>query len=284
MSRFEEQDRLADKFLKKKGVVCMHKVARSGVSISLAKKTIETGKKVVIFEPVKRILRHTKSEIFEITNAKPKIACILPNVDLCAKLDPSLKLKFQFRENCGGCEYEGNPKSCMFQDLLLNDLDLYGLTYAKVMALLLSQSRDAEILLQKLWSCDVFILDEFTTAIIRDVPILPVKETDENDHVTRLSEQIEETKEHATRLQVPENESFVKEVFWSIAEQFLIQCENVSKSGEYLNKSTHGYTEEGILQTFGAGWRYITELTRMRIDTRVLQDVFLVALMSKLAS
>lgn len=51
------KNKLADSLLRSKGITVVYKVARSGATTSLIKRSLETGKKVVIIEPTKRILR-----------------------------------------------------------------------------------------------------------------------------------------------------------------------------------------------------------------------------------
>ena len=252
--------------------------------MSIIKRSCETRRKVVIFEPTKRILKHIKEEIPRIASVQPKIACILPNVELCPKLDPSLKLKFQFKENCHTCEYKGNAEACMFQSLLLNDFDVYGLTYDKLRALLIVGSKEAKALLKKMWSCHVFIKDEITTAIVRDIPTLKVKETDENGNIKRFSELVEDLEKEALKIETEADEFFVKDTFWPIVKDFLNQFQNVAASGIYTNECIEGFSEDNLIFVFREGWRYITELTKMHVDTNHLQEVFLVALIAKKVS
>lgn len=215
----------------------------------------------------------------KIVNRQLRIACIPPNVELCRKLSPLPGLKFRFKESCHRCEYNGKSEDCLLQKLLNEDFDLYCLTYDKLLALLLSHSREAKVLLQKLQFCDVFILDEFTTAVIRDIPTLTVVETDEKGNINRLSEQISRTIHKVAKLKTPND--LIKGVLFPILEDFLKQVENTAESGRYPNKCVDVFSKKEIEEIFRDGWRYIEELTEKGLDTAPLQDVVLVALRSK---
>lgn len=278
MSRFEEQDRLADELLKFRGVIVVHKAPRSGVTISLVKRSIESGRKVVIVSPTKIILKHVKDLIPDLTKLQPKIACILPNTDLCKKLDPSLKLKFQFKETCNDCEYLDNPQKCLFQSLLLSDFELIGLTYDKLRTLIYSGTEDARRLLCKLWSSEkIFIFDEFTTSLLRDIPTLTIAKKDKNGNIQRLSEKIENLESSTQSIDADEGLDVFLGIIWGFLEQF----ENVLKNGEYVNESTAHLPEEHLFDIFRLGWRFISNLTKDGKDTSFLQELFLVVLASK---
>ena len=156
---FAVQNRLANELLQRQGAVAVHKVARAGCSISLAKACCESRKKVAIFSPTIRILKQVQEIIPNITSSKPRIAPILSNPELCAKLELNPKLKFQFKKSCSTCEYKGKPEQCVFQNLLKNEFDVYCLTYSKLQALQKSDSEEAKTLLEKLRKCGVFICD-----------------------------------------------------------------------------------------------------------------------------
>jgi hypothetical protein len=280
INKFEKQDRIANELLLKKGIVKVFKVARSGATTSLIKRSIETKKKIVIIVPTKRILNQLKVSIPRLTDAKPKIVVILPNEELCLKLDPSLKLKFQFKENCSNCEYQGDL-TCPFQRLLLVDYDVYGLTYDKLNALFLSRSNEAKTLLAKLWACDVFIFDEITTAIIKSIVTLKLVEVDEDGNISKLSTRIERLEKKALALKTKPSESVAKGQVWSKVKEFIHQFETAIENGACINRSIEELSFYELGGFFRDGWDYIQELTKRGLDTSILQDVFLVALRSK---
>lgn len=183
MSIFSPQERIAKDLLEKtKGAVCIHKTTRAGSTISLTKVSLELGKRVVLVFPTKRIAKAIKTIIPELLPEKqPMIAIIWPNSELCRKCNPTLPLKFQLKKDCSICEYVHQPEKCTYQNLVLYDFDIYCLTYDKLQALLVSSSPESEKLLKKLLDCDVFILDEFTKAVIRDVLTVTVVAPDESD-------------------------------------------------------------------------------------------------------
>ncbi len=273
---FEIHDRLSEILLRKKGIIAVYKVARSGVTFSLVKKSVELGKKVVIFEPTRRILNHIESEIPKITKDPLKIGSISSNQQLCRKLDSSLKLKFQFKENCFNCEYRGKANACMLQNILLNDFDIIGLTYDKLRALQLSRSKESKSLLEKLRSCDVFILDEFTTVILSDIQTIKIVKVNENSDVEKLSDLLNELEQRTTEFKTPT--VAVKPILWSFIKEFLNQFEKITTSDEYNNECIEILSKKDLTQIFRDGWRYIAELTALGVDTSNLQDIFLIVL------
>jgi len=137
--------------------------------------------------PTRRIAKEIRTKIPQVLGRKPKMAIIGPNTKLCRKLDTDLDLKFQFKKNCGNCRFRDRPQECVFQDLLVNEFDIYCLTYDKLQALLKSMSKETMMLLEKLRNCDVFVFDEFATAVVQDVPTLSVVGINEDGEPTKLS-------------------------------------------------------------------------------------------------
>lgn len=284
---FDLQDHLANELVQHHGFFAVHKVARAGCSMSLAKASCESGKKVAIFSPTIRILKQIEEVIPTITGSKPRIAPILSNPELCTKLELDPRLKFQFRLGCGECEFKGKPKQCVFQDLLINDFDLYCLTYSKLQALQKSSSEEAKLLLEKLRKCDVIILDEFTTAVVRDIPTIALVTRDGKGRIVRTSEHLMATFEKEFKRSdkiisedlYEHNTVLLRESgFWGIVIQdFLAQFENINQNGIYKNIVHDSLPEDGIKSMFQYGWNKITALTKDGRDTAALQDVFLMA-------
>jgi len=287
LNGFSLQDSLAKQFLKETGIICIHKVTRSGCTVSLVKACCESDKKVVVIYPTKRIAKEIKTKIPQVLRRIPKMAIIGPNIELCKKLDPKLDLKFQFKKNCSNCEFRGKSEECVFQNLLANEFDVYCLTYDKLKALQKSMSKETEMLLEKLRNCDVFIFDEFTTAVIQDVLTIFLVTIDENGKPAKLSS-------HLTRSFADEFQQFDKILreglyarsakmkmesdFWITIELFLGQFENVKENGVYKNKAVEGFSEDELKRLFNYGWNRITQLTVAGRDTSKLQEVFLISI------
>ncbi len=274
MSIFSVQERIAIDLLRKKGVVIVCKATRAGCSLSLTKVSLELGKKVVVIYPTKRIAREIQTKIPELLpDQQPRIAIIWPNSELCRKCDPKLELKFQLKKDCTFCEYVDQPRECVFQNLILEDFDIYCLTYDKLQALLASSSPESEKLMNKLLGCDVIVLDEFTRAVIRDVPtieVVTISKEDSQRKRFRMSERL--------RAAFPELlqhlDSFLSE-FWTAVMNFLIQFESVERSGVYQNRAIAHLSEDERKSLFYRGWRTITRLTEMGKNTAELQEIFL---------
>lgn len=74
MNSFEIQDGITRDMLKKKGIVIVHKVTRSGCTMSLVKGCCQLRRKVVVFCPTVKIIREIERKIPEILGYNPKIA------------------------------------------------------------------------------------------------------------------------------------------------------------------------------------------------------------------
>lgn len=274
LGEFCIQDALAKKFLKETGAICIHKVTRSGCTMSLTKACYKQGKRVVIFAPTIRVLKQVGRIIPELTDEKVRIAPVLSNPELCRKINRNLKLKFQFKHRCQNCEFKGKSEKCVMQNLLINDFDIYCLTYDKLKALQKSASPEAERLLEKLRNCAVFILDEFTTAVIQGITTIEVVAVSDGEKV-KLS----------TRLIPSFSEEFKgsKSDFWMTVELFLHQFESIKESGVYKNNAIDHLSDAGLNHFFMNGWNRITQLTGRGRDTSDLQDVFLTCMSREIA-
>lgn len=126
----------------------------------------------------------------------------------------------------------------------MNDFDIYGLAYDKLLALMLSRSKEARMLLEKILSCDVFILDEFTTAIIRDIQTIALLETDRNDNVRKMSDFVEKLEKETATLETPTDT--MRELLWAFVKEFLYQFENIVKNGEHNNECFKGLCRSDV--------------------------------------
>jgi len=157
------------------------------------------------------------------------------------------------------------------QALLNYDYDVYLLTYDKLRALLMSSSPEAKELLEKLWNCDVFILDEFTTAILVSAPTLVVKSLDEKGQVLTLKDSLKILRECSSKVDI-----MVNEVIWGIIDEFLDQFENIEINGITSTSWIETFSEDDAKLLFKDTWRFLTKLTEMGFDTTLLQEVVLV--------
>ena len=285
-NHFSVQNNLANELLQRHGTFVVRKATRSGCTLSLIKASCESGKRVVVFSPTVRILRQVEEEIPKITSPAPRIAPILSNPELCTKVQPNPKLKFQFKHNCKNCEYRGKPQQCVFQDLIMNEFDVYCLTYSKLQALQKSTSEDAKLLLEKLRKCEVFIFDEFTT-VIGAVPTIEMVKIDYESNVIRMGKNIRATfKEEFERSDKIMSEDiaeigsalFKESDFWGIhIDLFLAKFEDIKQSGIYKNFVVDFLPEDEMKSIFHYGWSKITKLTNEGRNTAELQEVFLMA-------
>lgn len=272
---FNAQDALAKNLLRNKGIICVDKVTRSGCTISLCKASYELNEKVLVIYPTRRIAREIETKIPQILRQKPRIAIIGQNTELCKKLNPKLDLKFQFKKDCSLCEFKGEPKDCTFQDLLMNDSDLYLLTYDKLRALQKSESEESSTFLEKLRNCGTIILDEFTTAVIQDIPSIEVVTSSENGQQLKSSTHLVSSfADEVERSHKKNRESD----FWMTILLFLGQFENIKESGVYKNDAVESLSKYELSRLFVYGWNRITELTAEGRDTSKLQDTFLTSL------
>jgi len=255
MSKFLIQDSLAKNLLGMTGIVCLHKTTRSGATMSVAKACCESKKKVAVVVPTIAIIEEIEAKIPKISQAKPKIACIRSNPVLCRKLNPNLRIKFQFKSNCWECEYN-SPENCTLQRLLVEDYDAYLLTYDKLRAMQISISPEAKQLLKKILGCDAFILDEFTTAVLPSIPTLTIKKTDENGEITTLRDKLDRIRQESKSI-----EDDFNDMFWSIIDDLLNKCESINESNVISNDWIVLFPEKEIHLFFNDSWRFIMKLT-----------------------
>lgn len=264
-STFDAQEKLASELLKRKGIFIIHKVTRAGASFTITKVALEKGLKVVVLTPTKRIIRNLQEKLPLLLGYSPRMIIVGPNSELCQKLDKKLskKLAFQFKENCNWCRLNGKPSECCYQNLLMNDFDLYCLTYDKLRTLMQYESEDTTMIIDKLLAADVLILDEFTTAVLADVQTIELV-YDYNGLTKKLSDDIEAL--------LPKKATWVQ-----ILRTFLKHFENVKENGILENNvwNTILLPEKARQDFFVNGWLYITGLTKRGLDTKDLQRIFL---------
>jgi hypothetical protein len=271
MSKFSIQDSLAKNLLSMTGIVCLHKTTRAGATMSIVKACCESEKKVAVVVPTIKIIKEIETKIPEISQVKPKIGSIRSNPELCRKLNPNLKIKFQFKSNCWECEYN-SPENCSLQRLLVEDYDVHLLTYDKLLAMQTTSSQEAKQLLKKIFGYDVFILDEFTTSVLPGIPTLIIKKTDENGQVIRLRDLLNKIFEESKNM-----EDIFSGIFRDIIDDLLDECESINESKVISNEWIELFSKKEIRLLFNDSWRFITKLTGTGLDTELLQDTTLVA-------
>jgi hypothetical protein len=163
-------------------------------------------------------------KIPEISQIKPRIGSIRSNPELCRKLNPNLKIKFQFKSNCWNCEHN-TRENCSLQRLLVEAYDVYLLTYDKLLAMQTADSKETRKLLKRISDCDVFIFDEFTTSVLRNIPTVIIKKTDENGQVIRLRHLLNKTFEASKDV-----EDKFSGILQDIIDDLLNECENIDGS------------------------------------------------------
>jgi hypothetical protein len=275
MSDFERQKEQAYHLTQQKpAIFVVAKTPRSAATFSLICAFILSNQKVVIVTHSNRLSEEIRRKIPELIDDKARITVIPDNVRLCHKLNPTLKLRFQFKKSCKFCEHNKNPSKCLYWKILLEDSNVIVLTYQKLESLLLTKS----LLLDKIQSYKNVILDEVGTRILSNPPkILLVKK--ENDKAIKASELIRE-KFH---IEIEEYEKILREAsyferrkdalaakFWSIMENTIFRIENIESSGKHQIRTDENVSSKDVKDL----WRYITRLTETGKDTTLLQEYF----------
>jgi len=267
--------------MRRNGVVCIHKVPRAGATLSIVKVAIEEGRKIVVFVPTNRITKEVADKLAQFFGDKCRVAIIPRNEELCARLKPDPKLKFQFKKECWNCPYK-DPKLCPFQRLLAEDFDVYILTYDKLRALQLSTSSESERLLKKLSECDIIVFDEFSTAVLQDFPTIKVVYVDEKSGESRrLRDEVKKFIDIG--LETESLQPQIAKDILTIVNDFLSSVEKIEKPTIFSNEELIGFEQDMLRFLFLEFWNLITELNERRMDTSVLQDVALVAFSKKVA-
>jgi hypothetical protein len=132
MSNFILQEKRALELLREHGVLAVVKPPRTGGSINLSKGCIELKLKGIVVTHSIDLIKETKRQVTRLLKHKPKILVIPDNLKLCRRLDSTLRLKFQLKRRCNTCPYNGKPTHCLYQRLLVEQADLYLITYDKL--------------------------------------------------------------------------------------------------------------------------------------------------------
>lgn len=103
--------------------------------------------------------------------------------------------------------------------------DVYLLTYDKLLAMQTADSKETRKLLKRISDCDVFIFDEFTTSVLRNIPTVIIKKTDENGQVIRLRHLLNKTFEASKDV-----EDKFSGILQDIIDDLLNECENIDGS------------------------------------------------------
>ena len=274
-SAFAQQNLLALEVLSKNNcVVPILKVARAGATTSLIAELANSHKRTVIFEPTNKIRESTIPEAIRISNNKDaKLLEILENSKTCKRLqtecedNPKLKkAKFLLRpQKCEKCSFFDDP-SCELQRILnCSDWDILTLTYQKLRALLLSSeySEVSQMILEKIFSADVAIFDEYTVAMLGLTPSVEISE----HKLTSLTNIILDDNDNwwlnTTEVAMAAQE-FGSQLKYGSGARFLNPL-----SGERLEKmKTH----------FVGAWNKVKGLIAKGVETQYLQDILQMAI------
>jgi len=274
MSDFTSQEKQARELLREHGVLAVIKPPRAGGSLNLSKGCIELKLKGIVVTHSIDLIKEIKRQVTRLLEHKPKILVIPDNLKLCRRLDPSLNLKFQLKRRCSTCPYNGKPTHCLYQRLLVEEADLYLITYDKLEMLHKTRSK----LLQIICNCRVAILDEVGTRILRSPPRIELGSS-ENGETTKVSvliqrqfqaelEKYEEMIRSFTYFGSKKDYWFVH--FWFIVESTVCRIENIVSPGKCQNRIDEAMGPSD----FKEFWKYITELTEKGKDTAILQKIF----------
>src|SRR4030042_6391086 len=172
------RDEKAIDLLKKKGIVVVRKSTSAGLTTSVIRNVKKLGLKLAVLEPTLKILDdQTKKALKE----GIKINYFRRNKDMCEKVKMLCEaqpwrneiLRCQYiPKECKQCRKKEEVK-CLYKELLNQEHDVIGLTYSK------SDFMNRDII-DKIKLCDVFLLDEITTALKSDIKPIMLKENNTN--------------------------------------------------------------------------------------------------------
>jgi len=277
MVNFEKHNEIAREILTnhRNQVLAVVKVTRAGATTSLLKNAFELGQKSVIVAPYIKIFDMTIKDVEHFfKEKKPRIARISANKEICEKVQAKIKqhpclddLPFYFRPSCKSCEFN-DPNRCKLQNILNNDYDVLGLTYAKMRALCTSRSEMSEEILAKLKEADNLILDEFVTGVITTAPSVPVE-----DPYSYLNNEFDLFKSGPIK-----PISQVEAKFREKIPEFVIYA---NSKGSELKEGTYEFYENHLSEkdrnffndNFAKCWHIIEHLTVEGKDTRLLQKI-----------
>ena len=273
-ANFKLQDSLAAKVLESKtGVIPIIKVPRAGATTSLIKELVERHTKTVIFEPTHKIEESTIPQAISLSNnSSAKLLQIRENSVACKRLqiecenNPNLKkAKFLLRpQKCEKCSFFEDP-SCEMQRILnCTDWDVLTLTYQKLRALILSReySEVSEQILQKIFSADVAVFDEYTVGLLGLTPSIELLES----KLTSLTSIIFDDKD----------DWLVNTIELALEAQELSNQLKIGTGGRFLNPLL-GERFEMMKTNFVGAWNKVKKLTAKGIDTLYLQDMLQMA-------
>jgi len=277
MPTFDKQDAMASEILTEhRGkALAIVKATRAGATTSLLKAACDLGQKTVIVAPYIEIFEKTVEDAKKLVKeSKPESARISANKDMCRKVEEKIQkhgclkdFPFLYRPSCKRCEYN-KPEMCRLQNILSEEWDILGLTYAKLRALSISESETALDLLQKVKTADNLILDEFVTGIITATPAIRIEGT--HDYLEKEFDYFKEMLE-LDPLKTP---------FWTGMANFAIIVEGIGKDlveGKYRVCENPVKAEVGDFykENFSKCWKLIEDKAIEGKNTKILQQLIL---------
>ena len=148
----------------------VYKATRSGFSTSAIIAAFKSRKKILVIAPTNRILKETvkKASYGNSVQVFPNCFCLKrrEQVDQDRFLT---QLPFPLPK----CEECANYSHCPVTKILDSDFPVIGITYHKLMALMLSKSKVAREIIAKLSNVDIVLLDEAHTISLPTVVRVP---------------------------------------------------------------------------------------------------------------
>ena len=152
------------------GTSKVHKSTRSGLSTSAVIAGAMSGERILFVAPTNRILNQTVSDA-----SLGNLVQVLPN-SFCLRLEESIKQdRFLAKlptplPKCEECQFF---RACPVTEILDSDKPVITITYHKLEALMLSESRTVKEMIAKLSSVDVVLLDEAHTISLPNAVRVP---------------------------------------------------------------------------------------------------------------
>ena len=153
------------------GTYKVYKSTRSGFSTSAIMAAVKSGMNILVIAPTKRILEETVRNASFGNSVQVLPNCFCLNQREKIEQDRFLtKLPFPLPR----CETCGSINRCPVTKILQSDCQVIGITYRKLEALMLSKSKVARRILERLSHADIVLLDEAHTISLPTVVRVPV--------------------------------------------------------------------------------------------------------------
>ena len=163
----------------------VYKPTRSGFSTSAVIAAINSGKKILVIAPTNLIIEETvrKASFGNLVHVLPNCFCLRRREQI-----ENDKFLAQLPFPLPKCENCMNYHLCPVTKILASDCPVIGITYRKLEALMLSKSKVAREILEKISHVDIVLLDEAHTISLPTVVRVPAfSEIDLSDGYANLS-------------------------------------------------------------------------------------------------